>query len=522
MGRVLTNNSSFRYALEGTETVGSRGIGFLPGEDPGDGGGSIAGSPSWKDIEPNEIPQFGSSIETVSRNPIRTSRGRQKGTISDLDSAVELDADLTLDSFLDFAEAMCFATFNNVDLVFLGSNADTTGDTYAVSALTSTQADKLQVSASVNSLLYARGYSNAANNGIKTLATDASSSDTSLAVSENLVTETAPANARLEIGGAEFADGVMSLTVAAAVNGVSGRIGTLDMSPVSPASLGLEVNQVIFVKLTSVIEGYARIKEVGATSLTLDRMSSALVDSAPTGDTTQIRFGQSVRDFPTSSSRFLERSYQFEAQYPGLAADGVSDAYEYARGNFLSTIAISADLADKTLISLGFIGTDTDTPTESRKTNASSSRAAQGTEAFSTVADFARLVINDIDEDSLTSDVKTVELSVNNNVSPEKVLNNLGAKFVNFGNFEVDLSMQIIFSDANVLSRIRNNTTVGMDLFFANNDGTIAFSIPSMTLGDGSKDLPVNETVLLNLTGEAFEDTVTGASLAVSYIPSVV
>jgi hypothetical protein len=30
MGRVLTNNTSFRYAIEGTETAGSRAIGFLP------------------------------------------------------------------------------------------------------------------------------------------------------------------------------------------------------------------------------------------------------------------------------------------------------------------------------------------------------------------------------------------------------------------------------------------------------------------------------------------------------------
>lgn len=522
MGRVLTNNSSFRYAIEGTETVGSRGIGFLPGEDPGDGGGAIAGSPSWKDIEPNEVGQFGSAIETVARNPIRTSRGRQKGTISDLDSAVEFDADLTIDAFLDFAEMASFATFNNADLVFLASDADTTADTYAVSALNATQAAKLQSDANVSSLLYARGYANAGNNGIKTLATAASDTDTTLTVAENLVTETAPSNARLEIAGAELADGVMSLTVAAAVSGVSGRIGTLDMSPVSPASLGLEVNQVIFVRLTSSIEGYARIREVGSTSLTLDRMSAALVDASPTGDTTEIRFGQAVRDFPTSSSRFLQRSIQFEGQYPGLADDGTSDAYEYAKGNFLSTVTVSADLADKSVMSFGFIGTDTDVPTETRKANAASSRAAQGTEAFSTVADFARLVINDIDEEGITSDVKTVELSVNNNVTPEKVLNTLGARFVNFGNYEVDLSMQIIFSDREVLSRIRNNTTVGMDLFFANNDGTITFSIPSMTLGDGSKDLPVNETVLLNLTGEAFEDTVTGASLAISYIPSVV
>ncbi len=137
------------------------------------------------------------------------------------------------------------------------------------------------------------------------------------------------------------------------------------------------------------------------------------------------------------------------------------------------------------------------------------------------MADFARLRITDIDEDGLTSDFKSIELAIDNNVSPEKVLNRLGARFVNFGNFFVDISSSIIFSDGAVLQRIRQNTTASLDLFQRNEDGVLAFSISSMTLGDGTKDLPIDETVLLNLSGEAFEDPTTGASLSVSFIPSV-
>ena len=525
MGRVLTNNASFRYAIEGTETVGSRGIGFLPGEDPGDGGGAIAGAPVWKDIEPNDISQFGSTISTVSRNPIRRSRGRQKGTISDLDSAVEYDGDITVDAFLDYMEGFMFATFSNADLIFRGANAATAGDTYTVPSLNATQAAKLQSAAGFDTLLWASGYALAANNGLKTLATAAANTDTTLAVAENLADETAPDNARLEIAGVRCVTSEMALTVAAAVADVSGRIGTLTFATANPTTFGLAINQIVFVNMTSAIRGYARVTAFDATTITLDKMDAALVaDDGSTG-ASELRFGQELRDVASDNSRFLERSFQFEGEYPGLAADGVASAYEYALGNFCSTISLSLDLSDKGTFSAAFVGTDTDVPTETRKVVATVSPADAllplGTEAFSTVADFARLRIEDIDEDGLTTDLKSIELSIDNNVSPEKVLNKLGARFVNFGNFFVDISAQLIFSDGNVLSRIRENTTVSLDLYLQNNDGVLAFSIPSMTLGDGTKELPADETVALNISGEAFEDATTGASLNVSFIPAV-
>ena len=521
MGRVLTNNTSYAYALEATETEGSRGIGFLPGEDPGDGGGAIAGSPTWKLLEPNEVSAYGATVSTVARNPIRRARGRQKGTISDLDSAVEMEADLTVDAFRDFAEGFMFTTFSNIDLIFRAADAETTGDTYAVPSLTAGQAAKLQSDANIDTILYASGYAIAANNGFKHLDTAAVAAGTSLAVEDNLTDETAPANATLEIAGARLADGEMDLTIAAAVPGVSGRIGTLNFDNINPTTLGLAIGQAVYVFLTSVIRGYARVTAFDTSTITIDRMDAALVASAPTGATTAIYFGQFLRDRQSDDTLFLERSFQFEADLPGLAANGIDSEYIYAKGNFCSTLNITADLSDKALISLAFIGTDTDPPTSSRKANAGTPLQPLGTTAFSTVADFARLIVDDIDEVGLTTDFKSIELSIDNNVSPEKVLGFLGARFVNFGNFFVDLSTQILFTSGDVLDRIRNNTTVGLDLFFKNGDGAIAFSIPAMTLGDGSLELPVDETVLLNVTGEAFEDPTTGASLSISLIPAI-
>lgn len=521
MGRVLTNNTSFSYAIEATETAGSRGIGFLPGEDPGDGGGALPGVPAWKQIEPNDISTFGSSVSTVARNPIRRSRGRRKGTLSDLDSAVEFEADLTVDAFYDFMEGFMFAKFSNADLIFRGADAATAGDTYTVAALTAAQAAKLQSSATIDTLLYARGYANPANNGLKTLATAASANDTTISVSENLVDEVASVNTILEIAGAILRAGEMDLTVTGTGTAGDPRVGQLTFATVDPTTLGLSVGSQIYVLMEGTNRGFARVTDINAsTGIRLTRMDASLVAATPTGDS-EIRFGQFLKDVASDDGNFLQRSIQFEADFPGLAANGTSSEYEYAKGNFFSTLGVNMSLSDKAVMDFGFTGTDTDPPTATRKTNAGGARKAIGTEAFSTSADFARLRIIDVDEQGLTTDFVNMSVTIDNNVGPEKVLNKLGAKFVNFGNFFIDVEAELIFQSSAVLARIRNNTTVGMDFVLKNGDGIVAFDIPSMTLGDGARDYPINESVKINLSGQAFEDDTSGASIGVSFIPAI-
>jgi hypothetical protein len=58
-----------------------------------------------------------------------------------------------------------------------------------------------------------------------------------------------------------------------------------------------------------------------------------------------------------------------------------------------------------------------------------------------------------------------------------------------------------------------------MDFTLKNEDGGIHFDLPSMTLGDASPNFQVNESVKLNMTGEAFADGTLDVSLGVSLFP---
>ena len=58
-----------------------------------------------------------------------------------------------------------------------------------------------------------------------------------------------------------------------------------------------------------------------------------------------------------------------------------------------------------------------------------------------------------------------------------------------------------------------------MDFILRNNDGAFAIDIPSMTLGGGNRDFPVNETVTINTTGQAYQDDALGTSIGISIFP---
>lgn len=121
----------------------------------------------------------------------------------------------------------------------------------------------------------------------------------------------------------------------------------------------------------------------------------------------------------------------------------------------------------------------------------------------------------------MTSCFKDFTLSLNNNVSPERCIGTLGAEFMNTGNFLVDLEAEVLFTDVDVVSAIRNNETVTLDAVIRNNDGAVAVDIPSLTLGDGAKSFPVNESVTISLSGQAFNDATLGTSVGISTLPGV-
>ena len=508
MGRVNTNSVSLAYSIE--PSLGTPGA-------------------LWTLIEPNTIGDFGAVITTVSRSPISLNRQPRKGTVTDLDSSVGFDVDMTVSGFRDFIEGFAFSTGVNRDMTQIGSTAaSTSNDNYTVAALTAAQAGKLNS----GTLLWSAGFTNSANNGLKSVDANIATGATSITVGENLVNQTA-------------ASGQLSLTgyrIPAASSptwawDATGRLATLTLTGVGTTmmNLGLTPGQVVHLGSVAAIgspivnsfgtghaiHGFARVATISANAVVFDKTDTALQANATAPSTpVDVLFGEFVRNVATNAADFIERSFQFEAQFPNLGLTAGVTEYQYARGNYCNTLGFNLPLTDKATLSAAFIGTDTGNPTASRGATVTSVENPTQTGAFNTSADIARLRITEVDEDGLTTDFKSITMTLNNNVSPEKVLGRVGAAFLNAGNLEVNIEAQLLFTNGAVIQKIRDNETVTMDFILRNDDGVIAVDIPSMTLGGGGREYPVNESVLLNTTAVAFQDSDLGTSMGISIMPS--
>lgn len=304
--------------------------------------------------------------------------------------------------------------------------------------------------------------------------------------------------------------------------------GNLTSSGIDFTTLGLTVGQGVWIGgpdsstsfATADDRGFARIVTIEADKLTLDKRANAFTVDSGSGKAVDLYFGQFLRNVGVDDADYTETTFQFEGAFPGLG-DASETKYQYAPRNECDSLTINLPLGDKSDMTVGFIGIDVEPFTAVRKTNAASAREPVGTEAYNTAVDIARLRVQAVDESGLTTDFKTLKLTLNNNASPEKVLGTLGAKYINVGIFQVDLAGTVLFTSSDVPDAIRANDTVTMDFSLRNEDGAVLVDIPSMTLGDGKMDFPVNQSVTMNLSGIAFKDDILGTSLGVTIFPYI-
>lgn len=507
MGQVHTNDVALSYSLE--PSLG------------------IAGT-LWYDLEYNSISTFGAEITTVSRQPISTNRQRRKSVVTDLDSTFEYETDLTGSAFRDFIAGFCFVKGVNSNVTQMpGYAAVVSNNSYVLDSMSSDMVDKLKT----NTLLWVTGAVNETNNGLKMIAADTVINVNDVVVEEILTEEAG--FFRLSMAGYRTKS-ITDLTwtwdetLKRAVLGGTGlgtileSLGLMKGMEIHIGSVSDVGDYVIGNALKNVeaddMYGYARCMSISDDAIAFDKVDVALRFADNTSPIIDIVFGEFFRNVPTNDVDYVSQSFQVEMEMPGLG-DGDITQYQYSRGNFCNSTSFNLPITDKAIIEYGFIGTDTANPVDAADRKPGTWRAPKLLQAFSTSTDIVNLRINNVDDTGLTTDFKNVTLTLGNNVSPEKVLGTLGARFINTGNFEVDIEAQLVFSNSLVVAKIRSNETVTMDFKLKNEEGVIICDIPSMTLEGGGRDYPVNETVLLNCEAKAFEDTKLGTSLGISIIP---
>lgn len=460
--------------------------------------GVLPGSPVWYTLEPNSYDDFGGAIATVARNPINPSRQRKKGVVTDLDASGGFNTDLTQTNlkrlmqgflFADIREKATTDPMNGVQIAI--TNVDNVGNDYeAASGLDAFAA---------NDLVFAQGFSNAANNGLKTVVSAAAAS---LVVVETLVAEVSPpAGASLKTVGVVGAAGDIDVDATGSLPALTSTtldFTTLGLIPGEWIYIGGDSASLAFANAAN--NGFARINSIAANRLEFDKTDATMVTEASTTETIQLFFGEVIKNEAAVANQ-VRRTYQLERQ---LGDDGGGTQSEYLVGAVPSELTLNVSQADKITVDVNFIATDNEQRTGATGLKSGTRPALQEATAFNTSSDFSRTKLALVDAansnpTALFAFVTEFTLSLNNNVSPNKAVGVLGAFDVTAGTFEVGGSITAYFADVTATQAVRNNSDVTQDFVIAKDNAGICFDVGLVALGDGRANVEQDQPITLPL-----------------------
>ena len=456
-------------------------------------------------LEPNEISNYGGNITTVARSPIGD-RQRRKGTPTDFEAAVELSSDLTVGTARLWAPG--FALHPN-------------GDGAAFVKNSSAKAGKLTLGAAtpsvvVGSLVITHGYDTPANQ-IRTPKKVTAVNGLDITVA-GVVAEAAGGDKAIEVVGFEGLNWSGQRFTPSNSNW-----GVLGLKEGMWVHIGGDTDDSKYAGAQAGLNGWYKVRDFFAAND--QQMSLAGIDTT-IGDseklTAQIFFGRRYHNLPPHHADYAEMYYRFEASYRGLGANGAT-AYEYIAGAAPNQLTLSLPLTDKATYTAQFAARNALDIAEAQAEPFNAAQALVGQEAINTSADFARMALQGDGVNGDDAYFKSLEITINNNYSPEKVLGKKGAVFMNLGILEVSATAEVLFTDKSIVNAIIGNTTVSLNTVLRNNDGGVMFEIPSLTLGGGAKQFPLNETVRLSLEAQAHRDDTYGDSINMQvfgYLPA--
>ena len=330
--------------------------------------------------------------------------------------------------------------------------------------------------------------------------------DTTIEVlGSTLVTETPPATANIVNVGLQGTAGDLDVDA-------TGNLPTLTSTTIDFTTLGLIPGEWIFIggdlaadQFTNAVNnGFARIRSIAATILTLDKTPATMVTEASTTETIRLFFGRVLKN--ETGTLIKRRTYQLERTL-GAPDDTLPAEIqaEYVEGAVPSEFTLNVASADKLTADLAFVGIDNtqiDGPTSLKS---GTRPAIVEADAFNTSSDFTRIklsTVSSVDSNvtALFAFATEISININNNLTPNKAVSVLGAFDVTAGQFVVSGSLTAYFSNVSAVSAVRNNANITIDLIMAKSNAGIAIDIPLITLGDGRLNVEQDQAITLPLS----------------------
>jgi hypothetical protein len=257
---------------------------------------------------------------------------------------------------------------------------------------------------------------------------------------------------------------------------------------------------------TAALNDWMRISAIAANALTFDNRPSGWTTDAGTGKTIKVWFGDYVKNGTTRTSLSIEKGF----------LDQVTPTYILQKG----MIAGQADFdfaADAIITgSMTFQGL---TGSQSTTAQDASPDAATTNTSLSANSNVGRIAEGGVTVAS-PNFIKSMKLTVNNNLRPITAVGNVGSVAVGTGEFGVSGSIETYFGDNTLLAKLINQTATSLNARAQLNSQAIIFDLPRVTFTGGSAVASGKNTdITLPLSFQVSIDTTTNAHLLINRIP---
>ncbi len=296
---------------------------------------------------------------------------------------------------------------------------------------------------------------------------------------------------------------------------VGSGVVTLSSTVTDFTTLDLVVGEYIFVGGdTSVTQlggtnspGFGKIVSIDTNQLMLTDITWIPATDSNAGKTVQIFHGEKVIRNEKDPDLIIRSSYQLERTV-GKDNDGTMS--EYLVGAIPNEFKMTIKQEDKITCSLGFVAMDAEYRSGADGIKAGTRVDALSEDAYNTSSDIYRIKLSIVDPTTLTPTplfafVTDAEITIANNVTPNKAVSVLGAFDATAGMFDVSGKITAYFADVEAIAAIRNNSSVALSILGSARNGGFSIDIPLLTLGDGRLQVEKDAAITIPLDTTAAE-----------------
>ena len=474
-----------------------------------------APSSAWVTMQPNPggIDGWEPLTKTVERDPLSKFATAEKGDVVGLDVELSLTTDLNKDTVDLTAESIfrCTAQHpgNKSQRVYRPTAVTATG--YTVAALGDLTAGLL---------VFARGFTTAANNGLKLLAGVSTATEIK---TTGLTAEAAPpANATIDVCGVRGVAGDITITAGNNLGSTALNLTTLGLAVGDWITIGGATALSFFATVPA--RSRARITAITAIQLTLERHSwtTAGADTGA-GKTIDIGLPSLYRNYTLDSASYKKATLHGEMENLGPGSSGGVATYTYAQGLAPTMWEVTAPIESKITQMIKFVGLDIPDPVlvGARSAGPSAAYLPQAANLIDTASDLKQVRLTDA-TGSLIGEINNWKFTLNNNIKGKKVQGTLGNVSHLYGKFNPSVSMEAYFTDYNAIKAARDNRALAWDAFVNNDQFAILLDLPNVAIRNPKRTFAANEPVMLSCDSPAFRSTTDSIAVAMcvfGYVP---